>query len=621
MSRPMTKPLFSSAAAPAEATCVQVPTREQIPIEHTWDLSPLFESDEDWEKALRRFAEGLPALESTRGKVGCSPADLREVLELQKSLSLLAEKLGQYAGLRLAEDASNDTNLSRQARLDSLTTRAAELSAHIRPEIMAISDEDWPRFLNAAELSEWRESLIKVRRFRPHTLAASEERLLALAGEPLGGFDTAYSQLLNVDMNFGSATDDDGREHPLTQSTLSSFLLAKTPQVRERAFRQFYREITDHGHTLAALYAHSVKADVFWARARNHPTSREAALFPDAVPTSVYDNLIAEVRAGLPALQEYFELRRRVLNLPELHFYDTYVPLVPNIKKITPYEQAVHLVVDALQPLGKEYCAVLERGLTTDRWVDRYETKGKRSGAFSWGSYGGPPYIMMNYKDDVFGEVYTLAHEAGHSMHTWYSHRTQKWQDAHYTIFAAEVASTFNEELLTHHLLTTTDDPAMRAYILCRQIDDIRSTLFRQTMFAEFELATHTLQEAGEALTLGSIRALYRKLLDAYLAPAVTVDSELELECLRIPHFYSAFYVYKYATGISAAIALSQRVLDGGDAEREQYLEFLKLGGLRFPLEALRAAGVDMTRPEPVRAAIALFKQRVGELRELLGQF
>ncbi len=598
---------------------IQIPTRQEIPIDYTWDLKPLFANDEEWESCLSEYASKLPELNSTKGKVGLSPRDLRDVLELEKTLAMSAEKLGQYAGLRLAEDSSNDANLSRQARLDSLITQAGELSAHIRPEIMAIDDSKWAAFLEAPELCDWVEYLKKIRRFRPHVLTASEERLVALAGEPLGGFERAFSQLMNVDMRFGSTFDEEGKEQPLTQSTLSSFLLARKPEVRRRAFHQFYREVSEHGHTLASLYAHSVKTDVFSARARNYTSSLNSALFPDSVPVDVYENLIVEVRAGLPALQDYYELRRQVLGLEKLHHYDTYVPLVSEIKRITPYEEAVKLVVDALRPLGAEYCQILERGLINDRWVDRYETKGKRSGAFSWGSYGSPPYIMMNYKDDVFGDVYTLAHEAGHSMHTWYSHRSRNWQDAHYTIFAAEVASTFNEELLTHHLLAQTDDLAMRAYILCRQIDDIRSTLFRQTMFAEFERTTHAMQEAGEALTYGSIRSVYRKLLDVYLAPAVCVDEELELECLRIPHFYSAFYVYKYATGISAAIALSDRVLSGGESERLQYLEFLKLGGLRYPLDALRVAGVDMSRPEPVRAAIELFRRRVDELRELLG--
>jgi oligoendopeptidase F len=608
-----------NSATFAESTLTKkIPLRSEIDVTYTWDLSPIFPDDQSWENALNQYKQKTPLLEATRGKCATSPESLAEVLNLEKDLSMLAERIGQYSGLRLAEDASNDANLARQAKLDSLTTRAAELSAHIRPEIHAIDDQRWHQFLEHPALADWLPYLKKLRRFKNHTLTPSEERLLALASEPLSGLATAFSQLTNVDMQYGTVTDEHGVEQPLTQSTLSSFLLSPSPAVRERAFRRFYAEISDHSHAIAALLAHSVKTDVFYARARNYPSARHAALHPDAVDISVYDNLITEVRNGLPALQEYYELRCHILGLAELHHYDTYVPLVPEFKKITPYEDAVELVVQSLAPLGQQYCDTLRHGLLDGRWVDRYETKGKRSGAFSWGCYGSPPYIMMNYKDDVFSDVYTLAHEAGHSMHSWLSNKHQRWQDAHYTIFAAEVASTFNEALLTHHLLQKTDDPRMRAYIISRQLDDIRSTLFRQTMFAEFEKNTHQMQEAGEPLTLGSIRSTYRKLLDTYLAPAVVVDQELELECLRIPHFYSAFYVYKYATGISAAIALSQRVLQGGPQEKQQYLNFLSLGGLLHPIDALKTAGVDMSGPEPVRAAIKLFSDRVAELRQLL---
>jgi len=595
-----------------------IPQRHEINPQHTWDLKPIFQDDQSWEDAFNQYKQKIPLLEATRGKCATSPRALADVLNLEKTLAMLAERLGQYSGLRLAEDAGNDANLARQAKLDALTTRAAELSAHIRPEIQSIDDQLWEQYLKDPALEKWLPYLKKLRRFKNHTLTPPEERLLALASEPLSGLDTTFSQLTNVDMQYGTVTNEHGDELPLTQSTLSSFLLSPSPSVRESAFRRFYKEISDHSHALAALLAHSVKTDVFYARARNYPSARHAALYPDAVDTSVYDNLITEVHNGLPVLQDYYHLRRRLLGLSELHHYDTYVPLVPEFKKITPYEEAVDLVLDSLAPLGPQYCDTLRHGLLDGRWVDRYETRGKRSGAFSWGCYGSPPYIMMNYKDDVFSDVYTLAHEAGHSMHSWLSNKNQRWQDAHYTIFAAEVASTFNEALLTHHLLQKNDNPRMRAYIISRQLDDIRSTLFRQTMFAEFEKNTHQMQEAGEPLTLGSLRSVYRKLLDTYLAPAVTVDQELELECLRIPHFYSAFYVYKYATGISAAIALSQRVLRGGPSETQQYLNFLSLGGLLHPIDALKTAGVDMSGPEPVRAVIELFSQRLRELTQML---
>jgi len=411
--------------------------------------------------------------------------------------------------------------------------------------------------------------------------------------------------------------DADDREKPLTQSTYSSFLLKRERAVRERAFTQFYNEFQDHQYTLAASLAYSVKTGVFRARARNYPSALEASLFKDDVPIAVYDGLIKAVRAGVPALLRYYELRQRVLGLDQLHAYDTYVPLVPEFETRISFDEAVEKVIASLSPLGSEYVDVLREGLC-GRWVDRYETKGKRSGAFSSGSYSAPPYILMNYKDEVFADVYTLAHEAGHSMHTWLAAQSRLFQDYDYPIFLAEVASTFNEELLTHFLLEQTDDRKTRAYIINRQIDDIRGTLFRQTMFAEFEKIIHAIEESGDALTLDVFKNEYRKLLEVYFGQAVVIDPQLELESLRIPHFYSAFYVYKYATGLSAAIALAQRVLAKEPGAVEAYLRLLKSGGSKFPLETLKDAGVDMTRPEPVRATVTLFERRLSELQQLL---
>jgi oligoendopeptidase F len=441
--------------------------------------------------------------------------------------------------------------------------------------------------------------------------------LLALGAAALDGYDDAFSQLTNVDMKFGVIREDKEGELPLTQSTYSSFLLKRKREVRQQAFTQFYNEFQDHQFTLAASLAYSIKADVFRARARNYPTALEASLFQDDVPVAVYDGLIAAVRSGIPVLLRYYELRRRILGLDQLHAYDTYVPLVPEIETRISFDEAIDKVIASLAPLGNEYVQTLADGLRA-RWCDRYETKGKRSGAFSSASYGAPPYILMNYKEDVFADIYTLAHEAGHSMHTWFAQQSQLFQDYDYPIFLAEVASTFNEELLTHSLLEQTTDRQMRAYIINRQIDDIRGTVFRQTMFAEFEKVIHAIEESGEALTLQVFESEYRKLLAAYFGNAVVVDPELPLECLRIPHFYSAFYVYKYATGLSAAVALSERVLGNTGGAVEQYLNFLRSGGSRFPLETLREAGVDMTTPDPVNRTIALFERRVTELEQLL---
>ena len=358
---------------------------------------------------------------------------------------------------------------------------------------------------------------------KPHVLSEPEERLLALGSAALDGYDEAFSQLTDVDMKFGTLLDEKGESRPLTQSSYSSFLVKRDHDLRKRAFHQFYEEFQDHQFTLAAALSYSVKADVFRARARNYPSALEASLFRDDIPMAVYDGLITAVRANLGPLFRYYDLRRRVLGLDELHHYDTYVPLVSEIESHVSFDQAIETSLEAFAPLGSEYTAALAQGLR-GRWCDRYETKGKRSGAFSSSSFGAPPYILMNYKEDVFSDVYTLAHEAGHSMHTWFAQRSQRYQDYSYPIFLAEVASTFNEELLTHHLLQKTEDKKMRAYIINRQIDDIRGTLFRQTMFAEFEKIIHAIEERGDALTLDVFKSEYRSLLEAYFGSGVVLD-------------------------------------------------------------------------------------------------
>ncbi|MEQ1851786.1 MAG: oligoendopeptidase F, partial [Chthoniobacteraceae bacterium] len=523
----------------------------------------------------------------------------------------------QHLNTRAAEDSSDAGNLSRESQLQNLLTKIGEAASFVAPEIQAIDDAAFARFLADPSLAEWRIRLEKLRRLKPHTLSIAEERLLALGHSAVTGHGETFSQLTNVDMKFGSVKDDKGVERELTQSSYSSFLQNRDPDVRRRAFHQFYAEFGDHKFTVASTLANSIKADVFRARARNYPGALEAALFQDDVPVSVYDNLIATVRANLKPLFRYYALRKRVLGLREIHQYDTYVPIVASVERRTTFDEAIDLCLRSVAPLGEEYSRVLAEGLTRRRWCDRYENKGKRSGAFSSGSYGSPPYILMNFKEDVFSDVFTLAHEAGHSMHTWHSNGAQRWQDADYPIFLAEVASTLNEQLLTHHLLGQTDDRAMRAYLISRQLDEIRGTVYRQTMFAEFEKIAHAMEESGEPVTLETLRRAYRGLLEVYFGPDFVIDAELDLECLRIPHFYSAFYVYKYATGLSAAVALTRQVIETGDASR--YLGFLRSGGSRFPIPTLREAGVDMSSAAPIEATLQLFAQRVEELEGLLG--
>jgi len=597
-------------------TTGQIPTRSGIPEADTWDLTHLFKSDAEYRSLFCALNDRYPKIADFKGRLSESADMLLACLEYERELDQISERLQHYAGLKNAEDSSDSNNLSRRAELTNLLTKVSESASYIIPEIQSISDDLFQKFLDDPALANWKIHLSKLRRYKPHTLSETEERLLTLGSPVIHGHSETFSQLTNVDLKFGVLKTKAGEELALSQSTFLSFLHKQDRDLRRAAFHQFYQEFDDHKYTLASTLASSIRGDVFWAKVRNYESARHASMFGDNIPVSVYDNLIATVRANLPVLHDYYDLRRKVLKLDGIHQYDTFVPLVPELQTNVTFEEAVDLVLEALSPLGSEYVAELKRGLNS-RWVDRYETKGKRSGAFSSSSYGNPPYILMNYKADVFSDVFTLAHEAGHSMHSWFAQKHQLFQDYGYPIFLAEVASTFNEELLTHYLLNKAQDPAMRAYLIDRQIEDLRNVLFRQTMFAEFEKQTHEIEEKGGPITLDVFCNVYRELLGSYLGPRFTIDSELSLECLRIPHFYSAFYVYKYATGISAAVSLADRVLNGGRAEVDAYLGFLKSGGAKFPIDTLKAAGVDMQSPEPIEKAIALFATRLSELRRL----
>ena len=438
-----------------------------------------------------------------------------------------------------------------------------------------------------------------------------------MQGTFAGTAGKVFRQLTDADLKFGSVTTGKGERVELSNATFTTLLHDPVPDVRRTAFHQFYDQYEAHANTLAATLSGSNERDVYAARVRNYPSAVEAALFADNVPLAVYDQLIAAVRANLPVVHRYYDLRKRVLGLDAIHHYDCYVPLVPELEQRHTWDAAVQLVIESLQPLGGEYCGRLEQGLR-GRWCDRYPNAGKRSGAFSSGTFDSDPYILMNFQEDVIEHVFTLTHEAGHSMHTRYSAEAQPYQYSGYTIFVAEVASTFNEQLLARLLLARATTNKERAAILAREIDSIRATIVRQTMFAEFERKSHASAEAGEPLTLERIRAIYRELLDAYFGPRFALDPQLELECLRIPHFYNAFYVYKYATGLAAAITLAKKVVDQEPGALDRYLGFLKGGSSKWPLDLLRDAGVDLEKPEPVATALARFGELVDELDTLL---
>ncbi|MDA7951296.1 MAG: oligoendopeptidase F [Pirellulaceae bacterium] len=591
--------------------------RSQVALEDQWDLGTLFENDKEWEVAFEKWEGQIETFATFQGRLGEGAAVLKEALDFECSFDLQGERLGAYAFLNSATNQLDDRYQRLVARFQSVATRAAQAASFMQPELLSLHEEVYEGYVAAEELAEYRLLLKRMRRYKDHTLTENEERLLAMQGEMAGSVGKAFRQLLDSDMKFGTLEIEEGKEVELSNATFSQFLYSPNREVRKKAFHQYYQQFVDHENTLSAMLAGSIHKDVYYARARNYPSALEKSLFPDNVPMSVYDNLIKSVRTSLPAVHDYYELRREKLDVEKLHMYDTYVPLVSEIKQEHSWDEAVELVVEACAPLGKEYCQVMQQGLS-GRWCDRYPNKGKQSGAFSYGVYQADPYIMMNYKPTVLDDVFTLAHEAGHSMHSHYSCKEQPYHYCHYTIFVAEVASTFNEELLHHSLLSKANDRQLEAYLLNREIDGIRATVVRQTMFAEFEKTVHAMAEGGEPLTVASLKDVYRQLVVDYFGEGFAIDEELPLECLRIPHFYRAYYVYKYATGMSAAIALSQKVLNGGQADVEDYLSFLKGGCSQYPLDLLRGAGVDMEQPQPVETALGYFGQLVGQLRERL---
>lgn len=600
-----------------DAAVKTLPARKDVSVGDTWDLTSLCRSDAEWEEALQVWEERIPQFAAYAGTLGSSADRLAECLAHDLAFDREGDRLGTYAQLRASEDLASADAQRMVGRFQHVSTRAGEAASFLRPEIMAIPPATLSAWMALPVLEPYRLLLERIIRTRPHTLSEPEEKLLAMQGTFAGTAGKVFRQLTDADLKFGSVITGTGERIELSNATFTTLLHDASPDVRRTAFQQYYAQYEAHANTLAATLSGSNERDIYAARVRRYPSAVEAALHGDNVPLAVYDNLVAAVRTHLPAVHRYYDLRKRVLGLAEIHHYDCYVPLVPELEQRHSWDEAVAVILESLAPLGGDYQERLAKGLR-GRWCDRYPNAGKRSGAFSSGTYDSDPYILMNFQEEVIEHVFTLTHEAGHSMHTRYSADAQPYQYSGYTIFVAEVASTFNEQLLTRLLLKRATSPKERAAIIAREIDSIRGTIIRQTMFAEFERKSHASAEAGEPLTLERLRGLYRELLDAYFGPRFVVDPQLELECLRIPHFYSAFYVYKYATGLAAAITLAKQVADNQPGALDRYLGFLKSGSSKWPLDLLRDAGVDLEQPEPVATALTRFGELVDELGTLL---
>lgn len=606
------------AALPAEKT----QERTAIAKQYHWNVEALYPSWEMWKEDLDEWGREesdphWPELVPFRKTWKQRPDDLKGLIELCCKIDRHLSKLYTYAHLRHDEDVAEETAKQAQARIVSLLYAFRQETSWIEPEMLQLPEEELNKIITSPVLKDYAFYLEKIVRLKKHTLPASEEELLAMAGKALEAASQAFGAFNNADLKFPPVEDSQGKIRELTHGKYLLYLRDRDRKLREGAFKSLHRSFTGYENTLCELLNGQIQRHVLDMRARKYLSCVEAALFPNQIDTKVYSALIQAIRAHLPALHRYMYLRKEAMGLDKLHLYDLHVPLVKEAQMEMTYEEATRVIIESVAILGEDYQRALNQGLTQDRWVDRYENARKRSGAYSSGCYDSMPYILMNYHG-TFNDVMTLTHEAGHSMHSLLSRRNQPYHYSQYSIFVAEVASTFHEELLLRHLLARAKSKEQKAFLINQKLDDMRATLIRQTMLAEFELKIHSFAEQGIPLTPALLKTEYRKLNEEYFGPDVHVDGEADIEWARIPHFYYNFYVYQYATGISAAHALIDRVLHGGEKARDQYLAFLSSGCSRDPIDVLELAGVDMRTPQPVESAMRHFDALVTELSELL---
>ncbi|MFC6990479.1 oligoendopeptidase F [Haladaptatus sp. GCM10025707] len=591
-----------------------VPERSEISAEHKWDLDSLYASVDEWETAYEEAESQIEDLEEYEGQVTDDAETLLSILQLEEAVMRRVSNVASYARMRRDEDTRDQDAQALLGKAQTLVSKASSASSYIEPELQQSTRDQLQAFVETEpELATYEHYFDEVLRMKPHTRSAEVENLLAELGEVTGASGEIYNMLTNADLTFPSV-DHDGEEVTITQSNFTKLQQEQDRDLRRKVYETFYGEWETIRNAVGSSYKNSVKADVKLSRARNYDSAREAALDSANIPVDVYDNLLSVVRDNLDLLHQHAELKRDSLGVDDLQMWDIYMPMVNSESPEIPYEDAREYIVEAVAPLGEDYQNRLARGLDS-RWVDVYENKGKQSGAYSGGTYDSQPFILMNYQDDL-SSLFTLAHELGHSLHSEYTSDTQPYVYSGYEIFVAEVASTVNESLLTHHLLETVEDENLRRHILNEYLERFRSTLYRQTMFADFEHQTHQLVENGEPLTPDRLDGLYRDLKKEFYEPAV-VDDHIAREWMRIPHFYRAFYVYQYSTGISAAVALTEDILERGEPAANDYIEFLRGGSSTYPLELLRGAGVDMASPEPVESALSVYGQYLDEFAQL----
>ncbi|WP_069649161.1 oligoendopeptidase F [Caloranaerobacter ferrireducens] len=591
--------------------------RNEIEEKFKWNLESMYENDDKWEEDFETIKKLIKEIKQYKGKVGESGEILLEVLELESKMSRMIENVYTYAKMRKDEDTRNDKYQALTDRATSLMVEVEESTSFIVPEILSIKESVLNDYLNNVEgLKLYRHYIERIVRRKKHYLSPEEEAIIAQAGELANSPETIFGMLNNADIKFPTIIDENGNEITITHGKFIKLMESKDRRVRKDAFKGLYDTYNKYRNTFAVTLSANIKKDIFYSKVRKYNSSLEAALDVNNIPIEVYDNLIKAVHDNLSSMYRYVKLRKKVLGLDELHMYDLYTPLVKDIEMEIPYEEGKKIVLEGLKPLGDEYIEIVREGFNS-RWIDVYENRGKRSGAYSWGTYDSYPFILLNYQDNL-DSVFTLAHELGHSLHSYYSKENQPYIYGSYSIFVAEVASTVNEAILMEYMINKTNNKDEKLYLLNHYLEQFRGTVYRQTMFAEFEKLIHEEVENGRSLTADSLCRMYKELNRKYYGPDIVIDDEIAMEWARIPHFYYNFYVYQYATGFSAAIALSQKILKEGKESVNKYIDFLKSGSSDYPINVLKKAGVDMTTPQPVDNALKLFNKLLDEMESLL---
>ncbi|MDU5143403.1 MAG: oligoendopeptidase F [Paenibacillus dendritiformis] len=592
----------------------QLMKRSEVPQEYRWKLQDLFGSRAEWDKEYELVLQLVDKMKQYHGKLNESSA-LKACFELEDDISLHTERLYVYASMSHHEDTADPVYQALSEKAKQLSVKVGEALSFITPEVLSLSNEELDRLIADPSLSAYRFTLVEMKRQKAHVLSKGEEALLAQVGNLSKAPETIYSMLNNADMKFPKIKNEKGEEVELTHGRYIQFLESRNRDVRRAAFEGVYSTYRKQRNTIAATLSANVTKNLFYARARKYPSALEMYLFGDNIPKEVYTNLIRTIHKHLPLMHRYMKLRKQLLQVDELHMYDLFAPVVEEFDMDITFEEAKKIVKESLKPLGENYLTALQEGFDNG-WIDVYENEGKRTGAYSWGAYGTHPYVLLNHKDNL-NSMFTLTHEMGHALHSYYSDNNLPYRDAQYTIFLAEVASTLNEALLMDYMLKKTSDKKEKMYLLAYYIDQFRTTVFRQTMFAEFELLIHEHAEKGEALTPQLLCEIYYDLNKKYYGDDMVVDQDIEMEWARIPHFYTSFYVYKYATGFSAAQSFAKQILDEGQPAVDRYLGFLKSGGSDYSINILQKAGVDMSAPTPIEEGMSLLESLIEEMEKM----